>query len=93
MLGLVSDCIDSWSDVAVALTAFMQTSHVSVMVRDDADVDNGTDLFSTDVLDAVGFNTGKAGSERVLSGSIKLKLETENMPSVSGKVAGTDVEN
>lgn len=28
MLGVVNDCIVSWSDVAVALTAFMQTFHV-----------------------------------------------------------------
>lgn len=84
MLGVVNDCIVSWSDVAVALTAFMQTFHVSVMVRDDADVDDGTDILSTGVLDAVGFSTGKAGSEGVLSGSIK--LEIENVLSVSGKV-------
>lgn len=75
MLGVVNDCIFSWSDVAVALTAFMQTFHVSVMVRDDADVDDGTDILSTSVLDAVGFSTGKAGSEGVLSGSIKLEIE------------------
>lgn len=46
MLGVVNDCIVSWSDVAVALTAFMQTFHVSVMVRDDADVDDGMDIVS-----------------------------------------------
>lgn len=63
------------------------------MVRDDVDVDNGTDFFLIDVLDVVGFNIGKVGFERVFFGLIKLKLEIENMSLVFGKVVGIDVEN